>query len=268
MKNLIGKDKKVHMVGIKGVGMTALAEILLAQGMRVSGSDVVEIFMTDAVLARLSIPVYDFDALHTRGMDMVIYSQAYTADHVEIHAAQAAGIPLFSYPEALAALSAMYKSVAVAGSHGKTTTTAMLAHILHYAKKEPHAIVGSIVVNWGSGALTSSIRGDAGLFVFEADEYKEAFLRYYPYGAIMTNIDYDHPDYFKDSATYTHAFAQFITRIPQEGFLIINGDDRVLCDIAEKYATCKIKKVTEKNSISFSLHLPGCLLYTSPSPRD
>jgi len=248
--------KNIHMVGVKGVGMTALAEILKKNGFALSGSDTREEFMTDDVLARLGIDVLDFHENNVQEKDAVIHSNAYTPEHPEMKAAKDAGIPIFSYPQVVAELFNAHRGVAVAGSHGKTTTTAMLAHIFRFAGKNAVAIVGSKALNWQSGAI-AGVFGEADTpFVLEADEYKEAFLHYRPKSAVVTNIDWDHPDYFKTPEVYMAAFEKFVSGISQEGFLIFNDNDALVSKIA-KSAICTTIPSTEGSPTSFSLKVGG-----------
>lgn len=232
--------------------MTALAEILLRNGSRLTGSDVEEQFMTDSVLKKLGIEVKRFDAGNIIGKDTIIRSNAYQDDHAEVVAAKSLGIPVFSYPDIVAQLFNSVYGIAVSGSHGKTTTTAMLAHVLKLADKNLTAIVGSKVIDWGSGAQAGDLSRSDSLFVLEADEYKEAFLNYRPRAAIILNIDYDHPDYFADAKHYQSAFSKFISLLPEDGFLVINGGDESLCELA-KEAKCKVIAINPDDILSMDL---------------
>ena len=241
--------KRVHMVGVKGVGMAALAEVLVKNGFIVSGSDAKEDFITAGALKLLNIPIAEFSVENIKGAEVVIRSNAYNSDNEEVRAAQDLDIPVFSYPEVVAELFNAHYGIAVAGSHGKTTTTAMLAHILKSAGKNVTAIIGSTVLDWGSGAVSGNLEKPGALFVLEADEYKEAFLNYHPRGAIITNIDYDHPDYFKTASDYENAFAKFIANISADGFLAINADDARLREFAREAKA----RVIEARAGDFSL---------------
>ena len=241
--------KRVHMIGVKGVGMAALAEVLVKNGFMVSGSDAKEDFITAGALKRFNIPIAEFSAENVKNAGAVIRSNAYNSDNIEVRAAQDLNIPIFSYPEVVAELFNAHYGIAVAGSHGKTTTTAMLAHILKSAEKNITAIVGSTVLDWGSGAISGDLAKPDALFVLEADEYKEAFLNYRPRGAIITNIDYDHPDYYKTESDYENGFVKFIAQVPENGFLVINADDARLKELARNAKA----KVIETRAGDFSL---------------
>lgn len=252
----IKQYKKIHIVGIEGVGTAALAEILKANGFLVNGSDESDKFMADSV-ARLGIHVTPFSTENIEGVDAIVHSNAYTSENnKEMAAVRERNIPLFSYPQVVAELFNAHRGIAVAGSHGKTTTTAMLAHILKEAKKNVTAIVGSKVVDWGSGAVAGDLSKDDALFVLEADEYKEAFLNYRPFGAIVLNIDYDHPDYFAKPEDYRRAFEKFVALIPATGFLVIGDDNPILAEVARN-AACRVIVVREQDMEKFSFNFPG-----------
>jgi len=238
---------RLHFIGIKGVGMTALAEIFLRQGYSVSGSDSAETFPTDSVLKRLNILVAEtFDVAHlTINTAAVIYSTAYDDSNVERQAADELAIPQWSYPEALGLLIDGYsRSVAVAGSHGKTTTTAMLASIMETAGLDPTAVVGAPVRSWGSNART----GLGEWFVFEADEYQNKLQYYHPRVVIVTNIDFDHPDFFKDAEAYREVFSAFVKRVPEDGVVVLPGDDK---------KSMLLKEVVKATVVTFGLS-NGC----------
>ncbi|MBI4276219.1 UDP-N-acetylmuramate--L-alanine ligase [Candidatus Uhrbacteria bacterium] len=200
----------IHMIGIKGVGMTALAEVLHGWGKDVRGSDVEEVFMTDAVLARRGIPVRaPFDAKNVQGADLIIYSTAYSDTNPEFAEAKKRGIPMHSYPEALGQFLDGKYGIAVAGSHGKTTTTALLGHIMTEAGLDPTVIVGSVALNWNANARV----GKSEYVVIEADEYQNKFQYYNPKGLLITNIDWDHPDFFKTPEAYQKCFDDFRAKV-------------------------------------------------------
>lgn len=180
--------REIYFIGIKGAGMTALAELLFRQGIRVSGSDTEEIFYTDAVLRRLGISVSQpFSAGHIPlSTEAFIYSTAYSQENnVELREALTTGKPVLSYPEALGLLTQQKLTLAVCGTHGKTTTSALLAETLKGIGRDPSAIVGSEIKNWGGGALA----GKGQYLVVEADEYQDKLRFYHPFAAILTSVD-------------------------------------------------------------------------------
>jgi len=209
---MLNNIKNAYLIGIKGVGMTALAQILQSRGVDVSGSDTDEKFFTDKVLNNLNIPFQEKFSKEniSANTDIVIHSQAYTKENnFEIAEAEKRGLKIISYPEALAELFNSSYGIAVAGSHGKSTTTAMLGYILECAKFDPTVVVGSKVNQWESNARV----GKSNYFVIEADEYRDVFLRYMPKMIVLTNIDYDHPDYFKTKKDYKNSFEKFIRKV-------------------------------------------------------
>lgn len=219
----LASPQRLYIVGIKGVGMTALAQLLAARGHAVSGSDVAETFFTDGVLREHSLQVKEgfSEANVPRDIDGVIYSTAYTLDHPELRVARERGVPLFTYPEVLGALMRTSEAISVAGSHGKTTTTALLGAALATAGRDPSVIVGSYVPEFHGNARL----GSSSLLVVETDEYQNKFTHYEPQHLLLTNIDFDHPDFFPSPAAYAAVFEAFVKRIPKSGVLVANADD-------------------------------------------
>lgn len=219
----VSRAQRIYCIGIKGVGMTGLAQILTAQGKEVWGSDTPEVFFTNEVLRHAGIRVLEgFSADHLdQPIDLVIRSTAYADDHVEVAAARERGLPVLAYAEALGEITQVKSSLAVAGSHGKTTTTALLAHVLKLANFSPTALVGSHVPQFGGNALV----GSSELFVHEADEYQNKLQYFKPHGVILTSIQWDHPDFFPTPEEYLATFVQFIKSLPADGFVIACYDD-------------------------------------------
>ena len=214
----LSEAKIVYCIGIKGVGMTAFAQILKARGASVSGSDTTEHFFTDEVLGKLGVPFTEgFDAKNIPdSIDLVITSPAYiNSDNPEIAEVRKRGVKLITWHDGLAELFNEGYGVAVCGTHGKSTTTAMLGTILEHAGKDPTVVVGSRVNAWESNARS----GSSDLFVIEADEYRDAFLHYRPKMILVTNIEYDHPDYFPTAESYAMSFKEFMDRVPVEKLL-------------------------------------------------
>ena len=178
---------RVHLVGIKGTGMTALAEILVGRGAVVSGSDGPEKFYTDALLARLGVPYREsFAAANVEaGVQLVIHSPAYSREeHVELREALARGLPVLSYPEALGRLSAAADSSGVAGTHGKTTTTALAGTLAQALELPVTVLVGSEVA--GFGGRSTLVRGER-YFVAETCEYRRHFLNFHPRRLVLSS---------------------------------------------------------------------------------
>lgn len=235
------RDKKLHLIGITGVGMTAIAQLLQNLGARVSGSDTSEDFFTVEILKKLGIPIKrNFSGDNAAKAEIIISSNAYLtpdSDNPEIREARKRALPILSYPEILAMFFRESFGIAVAGSHGKSTTSAMLAVTLERAGLDPAAVIGTKVLNWGTNARQGGEKSK--IFVAEADEYKEAFLKYSARAAIVTNIDWDHPDHFPTALVYNRAFKKFAAKLPANGFLVIFGDS----DIARETARSAKAKV-------------------------
>ncbi|MEK7452832.1 MAG: Mur ligase family protein [Patescibacteria group bacterium] len=253
----INKCKKVYIVGIKGVGSAALAEMLKSNGYDVSGSDIDEEFLTDIALKHAGISVFKFGEGDFKGVDAIVRSVAYNQDNnIDIKKAYELKIPIFTYPEVVSYFFNSVFGIAVVGSHGKTTTTAMLADILYKSGLNLNSIVGSVVNDWGSGSKTNNLNRSDAVFVLEADEYREAFLNYKSKGAIITNIDYDHPDCYKTEDEYKFAFLKFAESIQDGGFLVVNKDDKNLLKIV-KDLKCKVIFFGKDNLKIFHLKIPG-----------
>jgi UDP-N-acetylmuramate--alanine ligase len=226
----------VHLVGIKGTGMAALAEILVRRGAVVSGSDVPEKFYTDALLARLGVPYHEsFAAANLpEGARLVIHSPAYSREeHVELRAALARGLPVLSYPQALGRLSAAADSSGVAGTHGKTTTTALAGTLAESLGLPVTVLVGSEVA--GFGGCSTLVRGER-FFIAETCEYRRHFLNFRPRRLIITSVEADHLDYFRDLQDVLEAFASYVQLLPPGGTLIYAADQAGAREVAERSA--------------------------------
>lgn len=216
--------------------MTALAELLSAHGLQITGSDTEERFYTDEILKRLGISYSEHFSQDniSQKTELVIYSTAYNPEtQPELIRAKELGIPFFSYPESVGRLTEERLTLAVCGTHGKTTTSALLAQVLQQAGARPEAIIGSRLNAWGGSALA----GDGKYLVLEADEYQNKFQYYHPFAVILTSVDYDHPDFFETVADYERVFQDFITKIPPHGVLVYCGDESRVVAVA-KGAKC------------------------------
>jgi len=238
------KDKKLYFIGIKGVGMTMLAQFLAHQNNKISGSDIKDIFLTDQVLKDENINVLSpFNEKNIPdNPDLIIYSSAFSAAN-NCEMAYLENLPktekkktkILSYAEALGATFNNYYGIAVCGSHGKTTTSAWLGYVLWQAGKKPNVLVGSRVPQFKG----SSLVGDSHYFLAEVDEYQNKLQYFKPHGIILNNIDYDHPDFFKNPRVYRKVFIDFIKKVPSKGFLVINNRDSEIQKI-KKYCPGKI----------------------------
>lgn len=230
--------KKVYFIGIKGAGMTALVEILKNRGIEISGSDTHEIFYTDEILKRLNVDFLEGFSAENISLDedLIVYSTAYNENNnVEMKKAKELGISMLSYPEMLGKLFTEKLGIAVCGTHGKTTTTAMMAEAFSNAGVYPSAIVGSQVISWKGSALA----GQGDYLIVESDEYQNKLQYYKPWSAILTSVDWDHPDFFPDFQSYKQVFKDFVAKISVTGHLVVWGDSSDTLDVA-KSASGKI----------------------------
>jgi len=237
LKNMdYSKINKIHMIGIKGVGMTMLAQYLHAQGKIISGSDIPDVFMTDKILKKIDINVninFKKDNIPD-DTDLIIYSTAYSAKtNKELACAIESKVKTLSYPEALSAVFNSTYGIAVVGSHGKTTTTAWLAYVMEQSGKSPSAMIGANVPQLKG----CSLNGKSGQLIIEADEYQNKLQYFSPQAVLINNIDYDHPDFFKTEDEYLKVFSDFLKKIPQDGFLVANFDDDKVRNISSKLKT-------------------------------
>lgn len=252
----LSKIKKAYFIGIKGVGMTALAQILQSQGIEVLGSDTKEKFFTDQVLKRLKIRVIEgFDKKNIPfDVDLVIVSAAYLSQGVknsEVDQVKKQGLPLLTYAQILGQLFQEKYGLAVAGTHGKSTITAMLGLVLEEAGFDPTVIVGTRVIQWQSNARV----GHSRYLVAEADEYRNNFLHYSPQVLILTSLEYDHPDFFKDFQEYQETFQQLVQKIPASGFIVANGQDNHVKEVIKK-AKCRVVEYFP-DRLKIKLKVPG-----------
>ncbi|MCI9006010.1 MAG: UDP-N-acetylmuramate--L-alanine ligase [Lachnospiraceae bacterium] len=216
------KPTHLHFIGIGGISMSGLAEILLKEGFGISGSDARESELTRHLEGMGAAVCYGQRASNLKeGVDAVVYTAAIHPDNPELQEAAARGIPTLSRAELLGQIMGNYgESVAVAGTHGKTTVTSMLTHILLEAEADPTISVGGILK-----AIQGNIRvGDSDVFVTEACEYTNSFLHFYPKYGLILNIEEDHMDFFKDLAEIRDSFRRFAGNIPAGGSLIINHE--------------------------------------------
>ncbi len=229
--NALQTLEQVHIVGIGGAGMSAIARVLRGRGVDVRGSDQ-KLGRLVADLRAEGIPVcIGHVAANVAGADLVLASSAVPDDNVELVAAGQQDIPVMRRPEFLPLLTAEHDVIAVAGAHGKTTVTGMITSILLEAGHDPTYIVGGVVESLGTNAQA----GAGSYFVIEADEYQNTFLALEPYIAVVTNIEYDHPDCFPSPRFLRLAFGDFVDQIRDDGTLVACNDDEVAHAVAASY---------------------------------
>ena len=233
------KLKRVHFIGIGGIGVSALTRYFLSQGAKVSGSDLAESEIINELRKEgMSIVIGHSDRNLMPGTELVIYSPAVRGNNPEIIAARELGIPIQSYPVALGELTRKYYTIAVSGSHGKSTTTALISLILVEAGLDPTVIIGTKLKEFGpstgSGYTTgSNFRiGKSKYLVIEADEWDKSFLHYRPQVIVLTNIDKEHLDTYKNFRGVVHGFKKYAEKLPEGGYFVANFGDKNIRRIA------------------------------------
>jgi UDP-N-acetylmuramate--alanine ligase len=219
LASLIGK--RVHFIGIGGAGMSGLARIALSHGITVSGSDAKDSSVVTALSALGAKVSTTHRAENVDGSDLVVYSNAIAESNAERLRARELKLPILTRAAALSVLMSESKSVAVAGTHGKTTTSSMLAVALQACGADPSFAIGGTITASGSNAH----RGTGEIFVAEADESDGSFIEYHPFAAIVTNVEHDHVDFFETAESVAQAFRDFVATIQAGGFLSYCADD-------------------------------------------
>lgn len=211
--------QNIYMIGIKGAGMSALAQVLHDIGYIVSGSDIDKYYFTQEQLEARNIEIRNFSSDNIKEEHLIISSSAYNEDNVEIKECLKRGLKFYRYHEFLGIFLEEYISIAISGTHGKTSTTGLLGNALSKQKNS------SLLVGDGTGCGHKN----SDFFVFEACEYKNHFLNYQPDCAIITNIDFDHPDYFSSLQEVKKSFQNFVNQVKKG--LIVCGDDKNIQDL-------------------------------------
>lgn len=243
------KPLHIHFIGIGGISMSGLAEILLKEKFTISGSDSKESPLTDHLTANGATIFYEQKASNIiDGIDVVVYTAAIHADNPAYAQAKKLGLPMLSRAELLGQLMRNYKTpIAISGTHGKTTTTSMLSHILLQGNTDPTISVGGILK-----AISGNIRvGNSEYFVTEACEYTNSFLHFFPKISVILNVEEDHLDFFKDLDDIQNSFHQFAQLLPQDGTLIINGDIKN-CDRIKGALSCNIITYGSDTTMTYS----------------
>lgn len=227
------QNKKIHFIGIGGIGISGLARLYVHEGWQVSGSDVEDKpLLADLERDGVAIAREQAAANITDDTDLFVYSAAVSEDNPELVAARATGKPIKNYFEAVAEIANEYYLIAVAGTHGKTTTTAMLIDILEEASFDPTAIVGSLRTKTGSNYRA----GKGKYFIVEACEFRRHFLHFNPDVLVVTNLEHEHVDYFKDLADVQSAFHELALKVPEEGAVIAATKDPNVSPVLEGLA--------------------------------
>jgi UDP-N-acetylmuramate--alanine ligase len=234
LRSLIGN--RVHFIGIGGAGMSGLARISLSHGITVSGSDAKDSSVVKALQALGATIATAHAASNVDGADLVVYSTAISTSNPELMRAQELKLTTLTRAAALSILMSESKSIAVAGTHGKTTTSSMMAVALQACGADPSFAIGGTITASGSNAH----RGTGEIFVAEADESDGSFIEYHPYGAIVTNVEHDHVDFFATLEDVAAAFKEFAATISHDGFLTYCADDEGARALASSVTTCEL----------------------------
>ncbi|NMB59875.1 MAG: UDP-N-acetylmuramate--L-alanine ligase, partial [Chloroflexi bacterium] len=221
---------RVHFIGIGGTGLSAIAKVLVEKGWQVSGSDRSSSPYLQE-LEKLGVKLYiGHSSENIKDVDVVVRSSAVPNDNVEVISAREKGIPVQKRVDFLPTVIGNQACIAVSGTHGKTTTTAMIAWILTKAGMDPSFIIGSVSKNLGTNAHA----GKGEFFVIEADEYDSMFLGLRPFIAVVTNVEHDHPDCYPTPKSYTQAFLNFLSNLEPRGAVILCADNAGAMDVRFK----------------------------------
>ena len=247
------KFKKIHMIGIGGVSMSGIAEILNNFGFEVSGSNNVESEATQKLRSNGINVFIGHDAKNITNPDVVVYSAAIKQDNVEIISAKEKNIPIIERADFLGELTRCYKdTITIAGTHGKSTTTSMVSLCFLEALKDPSIQVGADIRNINGNYKI----GNSEYFIIEACEYVESFLKFSPKSDIILNIDNDHLDYFKNFENIKNAFIKYVKLLPDDGLLVVNGDDSNCLELPNyTKATCRTYGINNKNTDFFAVNI-------------
>lgn len=244
--------KNYHFVGIGGIGVSAIARMLSLQQKNITGSDNSKSEITDD-LEKLGITIFIGQKAENlkKDVEVVIYSVAIKEDNPEILEAKKRKLICVSYPQILGELSKEMFTIAVSGTHGKTTTTAMLGHIFKKLNLDPTVVVGSKMLNENGGTYTNFIAGNSKYLIVEACEYKRSFLNLSPSILVITNIEPDHLDYYKDIDDIKNAFSEIANKVPENGFVIANLEERNTLDILKNTKA----KILDYNSVNINKNI-------------
>ncbi|MCK5332243.1 UDP-N-acetylmuramate--L-alanine ligase [Candidatus Parcubacteria bacterium] len=240
------KVNKIYFIGIGGIGLSALAQFMKEKNKWVSGSDLNSSPITDNLEKKgIEVCIGQSGENIESDIDLVIHTMAIPENNLELQKAKELRIRTITYPEALGVLFNDKLGIAVCGTHGKSSTSAMAGLLLDDAELDPLIFVGSIVPRYESNLKI----GEGKYFLIEACEYQRAFLNYYPKIIILNNIELDHTDYYKDLEDFKSAFAEFLIHLPNDGILICNGDDENISKIKHQISSVVRFGLGETNDV-------------------
>jgi UDP-N-acetylmuramate--alanine ligase len=260
---MFAKIQRIHFVGIGGIGMSGIAEVLLNLGYKVSGSDLKSSSVTQR-LASLGAATFEgHRAENISGAEVVVTSSAISPDNPEVAEAHGQHIPVIQRAEMLAELMRLKYGIAIAGMHGKTTTTSMVAAVLAAGGLDPTVVVGGRVDAMGSNARL----GKSQYLVAEADESDRSFLKLSPILSVVTNIDREHMDCYRNMRDVKKAFLEFMDRVPFYGMIVACNDDPMLRRLLPEVPRRTVTYGTKRGS-DFWIRIPGSGKSQSPHPFD
>ncbi|MDD3705505.1 MAG: UDP-N-acetylmuramate--L-alanine ligase [Clostridiaceae bacterium] len=241
--------KNVHFVGIGGISMSGLAQILLESGYNVTGSDINDSNLINKLQKNGAVVTIPHNPKNVEAAELVVYTAAVKQDNCEIIRAKELGIPVIDRATFLGMIMKNYKyGIAIAGCHGKTTTTSMVSIIIKNAGLDPTVLIGGEIE-----AIDGNVRvGKSDYFITEACEYCESFLKFYPFVAAVLNIERDHLDYYKDLDHIISAFKKFAKLVPANGAIVVCSDNENALDVS-KEVDCKVLTYGIKNKADFSV---------------
>lgn len=240
--------KSVHFVGIGGISMSGLAQILLESGYKITGSDINENNLISKLRKNGALVYIPHNPKNVEGADLLVYTAAVKQDNCEIVRAKELGIPVIDRATFLGTIMKNYSyGIAIAGCHGKTTTTSMVSIILKNAGLDPTILIGGEIEAINGNVMV----GRSDYFVTEACEYCESFLKFYPYAAVILNIEKDHLDYYKDIDHIISAFKKFARLVPESGSLVVCSDNEHAINIS-KEVKCNVLTYGIKNKADFN----------------
>ncbi len=252
-QHILKNIQHVHFIGIGGIGISAIARMFMLLGKKVSGSDMSESKVVTELRALGADIIIGHAAVNIpKNIELIIYTIAIPKDNEEFIEANKRKVPVYSYPESLHFISKDKYTIAVSGTHGKTTTTAMIAKIMIDAGLDPTVIVGSFLKDQKS----NFVAGKSDYFVIEACEYQKSFLNIEPKIVVVTNIDNDHLDFYKDIYDIQNAFSEFVQKVPKNGYVIYDGKD-ALVEHAVKNTEGKLVLSNEFRDRDLKLKIPG-----------
>jgi UDP-N-acetylmuramate--alanine ligase len=251
----LNKTNNIHFIGIGGIGISAVARMMISQGKKVTGQDMQDSdIVQDLIKLGAEIKIGQSFENIPQNTDLIVYTIAIEYYDPELFSALGGpasswkkGINLFSYPEMLGLISEDKYTIAVCGTHGKTTTVGMISQILTQNKKDPTVIIGSLLSN-----KTNFLAGQSDLFLVEACEYRRSFLNLSPKILVITNIEEDHLDYYKDIEDIKNAFHELAMKVPSDGFIVCNPNDKNISEIIEK-AEAKVIDYSQFFNLKFKI---------------